>query len=362
MPNNKHNSLELAQEIMQTLKAEGLLKKSAEGNSAVLTQLSNLLKEDEYSDIGVLTKNTTILLSDIRGFSSIAESYPATDVVKMLNYYFDCMGGIITYYGGHIDKLMGDSIMVVFGIPEEKPTDVENAIACAVEMQMAMSDINVSNLSLYLPELYMGIGINTGSVLAGELGSKYYHEHTIIGDEVNLTSRIEAQCLRGQILISENTYKHCKDFVEVGPPNKVQVKGANMAVDLYELFSTSRPSLMEVPRREERKSPRVKVNMPIIFQSLAGKIVLDEKFEGEAIDLSYRGLLIKSSVKLSVSSEIKMELSFDFFSERTTDVYARVINTKPEGDGYLSSIEFTTIDRQGLEAIKQYVDEAVSTG
>lgn len=361
MSKHKNSALEVAEQILQTLKSEGLLDKSPKNDSSILTHLSNILVEDGFPEIGVHTKNTTILLSDIRGFSAIAESYPATDVVKMLNRYFDCMGSIINSYGGRIDKLMGDSIMVVFGIPKEMPTDVENAVACAIEMQMAMTELNIGNLALGLPELFMGIGINTGSVVAGELGSKHYHEHTIIGDEVNLTSRIEAQCLRGQILISDNTFRLCKSFVEVGPPNKVQVKGARDAVDLYELYSTEKPRSMEVPRREGRKSPRIKVNMPVVFQNLAGKIVLDEKFKANAIDLSYRGLLIESDIKLSASSEIKISLSFEFFSDRTTDVYARIINTKQVGDSYQSNLEFTTIDSEGLHAIKQYVDKIIGT-
>lgn len=361
MSKHKHNAPEVAEQILQTLKSEGLLIDSSENDSSVLTHLSKILTDDGYPEIGVHTKNTTILLSDIRGFSAIAESFPATDVVKLLNRYFDCMGNIINSYNGRIDKLMGDSIMVVFGIPEEMPNDVENAIACAIEMQMAMTELNIGNQALDLPELFMGIGINTGSVVAGELGSKHYHEHTIIGDEVNLTSRIEAQCLRGQILISDNTFKHCKSFVEVGPPNKVQVKGARDAVDLYELFSTEKPRSMGVPRREGRKSPRIKVNMPVVFQNLAGKIVLDEKFKAEAIDLSYRGLLMETDTKLSASSEIKMSFSFDLFSDRTTDIYARIINTKKAGKNYQSSLEFTTIDSESLAAIKQYVDKIVAT-
>ncbi len=324
-----------------------------------MTHLSKVLVDGGFPEEGVLTKNTTILLSDIRGFSDIAENYPATDVVQMLNRYFDCMGKIITAYGGRIDKLMGDSILVVFGIPEENPSDVENAIACAIEMQKAMTDLNISNQSLQMPELYMGIGINSGSVVVGDLGSSHYHEYTIIGDVVNLTSRIEAHCLRGQILISENTYKLCKKIVEVGPANKVEIKGARDAVNLYEIFSTKKPLRMEVPRREGRKSPRVRVSMSVVFQNLAGKIVLNEKFNGEAIDLSYRGLLIKTNAKLSPSSEIKMALSLDFFSHRTTDVYARIINTKKVGGSYQSSMEFTTIGSEGLEAIKQYVDKGI---
>ncbi len=362
MSKHKNNATEVATQILQSLRDDGLLSESTERDSDVLDHLANVLVYAGFPERDVLTKNITILLSDIRGFSNIAESYPATDVVQMLNRYFQAMGDIITSYGGTIDKMMGDSILVVFGIPQERESDVENAIACAVEMQMAMSKLNKTNQSLGMPDLFVGIAINTGSVVAGDLGSKHYHEYTIIGDEVNLTSRIEAHCLRGQILISENTYELSKNFVEVGSPNRVEVKGARDAIDLYELYATERPKNMEVPRREGRKSPRIKVSMPVIFQNLAGKIVLDEKYSGEVIDISYHGLLVETDVKLGKSSEIKMALSVELFSDRTTDVYARIINTEKVADHYKSSMEFTTIGTEGVKAIKQYVDNMVGIG
>lgn len=362
MSKHQNNAIEVSQQILQTLRDDGLLSTSGENDAEVLDQLSSILVYAGFPERDVLTKKITILLSDIRGFSDIAESYPAADVVQMLNRYFDSMGDIITSYSGTIDKLMGDSILVVFGFPEERETDVENAIACAVEMQMAMSKLNDVNRSLGMPDLFVGIAINTGSVVVGDLGSKHYHEYTIIGDEVNLTSRIEAHCLRGQILISENTYEQSKDYVEVGSPNRVEVKGARDAVDLYEIFATERPKAMEVPRREGRKSPRIKVSMPVIFQNLAGKIVLGEKFHGNVIDISYHGLLVETPVRLGKSSEIKMALSLELFSDRTTDVYARIINTEQVGDTFRSSMEFTTIGTEGLKAIKQYVDNMITTG
>lgn len=361
MSKHQHNATEVGQQILQTLKDDGLLSASNESDADVLERLSSILVYAGFPERDVLTKNITILLSDIRGFSDIAESYPAADVIRLLNRYFDAMGNIIASYGGTIDKLMGDSILVVFGFPEERKADAENAIACAVEMQMAMGKLNDVNRSMGMPDLFTGIAINTGSVVVGDLGSEHYHEYTIIGDEVNLTSRIEAHCLRGQILISESTYQLGKEFIEVGEPNRVEVKGAREAVDLYELHATALPKAMEVPRREGRKSPRIKVSMPVVFQNLAGKIVLGEKFYGKVIDISYHGLLIETPVKLGKSSEIKMALSLELFSDRTTDIYARILNTEQIDDKFRSSLEFTTIGTEGLNAIKQYVDNMVAT-
>jgi len=355
------NALELAEEIFQSLKAKGLIGEGEQQQSAVISALSNLLIEAGFPERDVLTKTITILLSDIRGFSEIAESHSPRDVVTLLNRYFNCMGEIITHYGGHIDKLMGDSILALFGMPEPKKEDVENAVACAVEMQIAMTALNRESESMGMPALFMGIALNTGTVVVGDLGSKHYNEYTVIGDEVNLASRIEAHCLRGQILISENTYALAREYVEVGEPNSVEVKGARKAVNLYELFATVRPKPLEVPRREGRKSPRIQVTMPVVFQRLNGKIVLDEKYEGEVNDISYNGLLVTTDVQLAKSSEIKMTLSLDLFGERTTDVYARIIRSEPDGDKFRSNMEFTTIGEEGLRTIKQYVDQLVAT-
>ena len=111
-------------------------------------------------------------------------------VMELLNRYFAHMGEVITEYGGTIDKLMGDSMMVLFGAPQAAADDVERAIGCAVAMQRAMSEFNQQNRELDLPDMYMGIGINSGKVMVGSLGSNYHREYTVVGDAVNITSRI----------------------------------------------------------------------------------------------------------------------------------------------------------------------------
>lgn len=360
MAKKSADATHLAQKILQRLKSDGLLKDGNADTSAILEYISDQITRSGFGEREVLTKKITILLSDIRGFSEITEAYPATEVVRLLNRYFSCMGGIITRYGGMIDKLMGDSIMVLFGIPDAKPDDVERALACAVEMQLAMNNFNAENRTLNLPDLYMGIGINTGTVVVGDLGSEHYNEYTVIGDEVNLTARIEAHCLRGQILISAKTYKLAKDYIEVGEPNSIEVKGARLPVDLYELFSTHKPQVMHVPRRETRKSPRVAASMVVSFQILSGKIVQPEHYTGTAVDMSYNGLLMESPLNLPRLSEIKMTLSLELFSGRTSDIYARIINTRPLDNGeFQSSMEFTFIDEAGELAVKRYVDKLI---
>lgn len=325
----------------------------------LLTRIESLLVATDYTQSLPESRRVTILLSDIRGFTALAETFSAMTVMELLNRYFSRMTEVIVRHGGTIDKLMGDSIMVLFGAPHSEVDDVQRAIACAVEMQRAMSDFNEQNSVLGLPEMFMGIGINTGEVVAGSVGSDHHREYTVIGDEVNLTSRIEAQSLRGQILISENTYKLAKSFVLVGEPNRVQVKGKREPVCLYDLMGTTRPRAMTVPRREIRKSPRISVNMPCYFRRLNGKLVETEQFLGEVVDLSYNGLLMRSPVVLESFSEVKIQASLQLLGAETTDIFARVIKVEPMGDGVLCSLEFTSMDMAGQQTIKQFVDNQI---
>ena len=137
-------------------------------------------------------------------------------VLDLLNRCFVTMSEIIVRHRGTIDKFMGDSIMVIFR-GEEPEEGVRRALLCAVDMQVGMAWLN-RNRKTGVPELFMGIGINTGKVMAGVLGSDLYSVYTVIGEEVNLTSRIEAFSLRGQVLISEATFALCGEFARTGEP------------------------------------------------------------------------------------------------------------------------------------------------
>ncbi len=327
------------------------------------SKIEAILAESEqvnnFGDAPPESRRVTILLSDIRGFTALAETFSAMTIMELLNRYFSTMTNVIVRYGGTIDKLMGDSIMVLFGAPTAESNDIERAIACAVEMQQAMSAFNEQNTLMGLPELFMGIGINTGDVVAGPVGSEHHREYTVIGDEVNLTSRIEAQSLRGQILISENTYRLAKPFVLVGEPNRVQVKGKKESVCLYDLMGTTRPRAMTVPRREIRKSPRIAVQMPCFFQLLDGKQVGPEQFRAEVVDIGYNGLLMKSPIPLEPFAEIKIQVSLQLLGAGTTDIYARVVKAEKGAAEVLCSLEFTSMDMAGQLTIKRFVDNLI---
>jgi len=304
-------------------------------------------------------KQVSILLSDLRGFTALTERYAAGDVIAMLNCYFSRMCEVIFRYQGTLDKFMGDGIMVLFGAPETGRDDLVRAIACATEMQRVMSEVNAVNHSMGMPQLFMGIGINTGEVVAADVGSELHHEYTVIGDHVNLASRIEAHSLRGQILLSENSYNLAREFVEIGESREVLVKGKRNPVKLYELKATRLPTYLAVPAREGRKSPRVPVNMPLAFQVVDGKRVLPDRHRGQIADISYSGMLVALKKPVPVNAELRFSVALSLLSPELTDIYARVLRVAASSDGYDCSLEFTSIDDAGQQAVRQFVDRAV---
>lgn len=328
--------------------------------SAAEQQLENLLGDATGHSTASSTskkfssRDVTILLTDLRGFTSISEAYPVGVVLDLLNRYLIKMSAIIGRHGGTIDKFMGDSIMVLFGAPYGREDDVKRALICAVDMQLAMEEVNQYHKQLEVPELFMGIGINTGTVMAGTLGSDLYSEYTVIGDEVNLAARIEAFSLRGQVLISESTFNLCGDFVKTDEPMEVYVKGKTQPVSLREVLAI--PSLgKEVPRQEIRKSPRVEVKIPFAYQVVDNKIVMPQVHQGVIQDISYHGVLAELDQDLAVHSDVKLALDLSLVGYRAGDIYAKILKTRRSEDKYLSSIEFTSVSVQSTINIKHFV-------
>jgi len=323
------------------------------------SQLINAINKANNEDPLLQSKRVTILLSDLRGFTAMAEKHSALEVIELLNQYFLKMSEVIQRYNGTIDKFMGDAIMVLFGAPKSHETDLERGIACAIEMQIAMATFNSETHLNDYPPLFMGIGINTGEVVAGQLGSYIHSEYTVIGDEVNLASRVEAHSLRGQILISENCYQQAKSYIEIGSKNSVRVKGKSDMVNLYELVATNKPIRLVPPRSEVRNSPRVLVDSPLAFQCLEGKQVLEEEYIGRIVDLSYGGIFATSPVKLEIQQEIKITLSLSLMSHQSSAIYARVIRVNQFEHQWEVNLEFTAIHQEAQAAIKDFVDQQI---
>ncbi|HEX4781566.1 MAG TPA: adenylate/guanylate cyclase domain-containing protein [Usitatibacter sp.] len=302
-----------------------------------------------------LTREATIMFADLRGFTAITANYPAVIVLELLNRCFVRMSEIIFSHHGAIDKFMGDSILVVFEADGAGAREsVRRAVACAVDMQIAMEELNQRHREEEWPELYFGIGLNTGRVMTALLGSDLYSEHTVIGDEVNLTSRIESFSLRGQILVSASTFAHCTEWVKPGDPMDVFVKGKSATIVLREILGI--PSLgKEVPRQEVRRSPRVPVMLPLRYHEVAKDVVLPEALSGRVLDIGYHGVLAELEKPLPQFEELSMHFDVPLVGKRVTDLYGKVVKQVPHAAAPRVGIEFSSMSAENKACIQMFV-------
>jgi adenylate cyclase len=189
--------------------------------------------------LGGETLTVTILFTDIRSFTTISEKMDAQALVGLLNEYFTEMVSIVMQHDGVVDKYIGDAIMAVFGAPVSRPDDAKNAVRAAVHMRHALTRLNERLAERGLAPLQTGIGLHTGEVVAGNIGSERRMEYTVIGDAVNLASRLESHTkdLGVSVLISEVTYALTKDAVETRALKEITVKGRAQPVMTYEVLS-----------------------------------------------------------------------------------------------------------------------------
>lgn len=193
-------------------------------------------------------KDVTILFSDIRGYTTLTENLGASEVVSLLNQYFETMVESVFTYQGTLDKFIGDALMAVFGAPLPLPDDhAWMAVRSALDMRRRLADFNRRRLFDNQPQIHIGIGISSGEVVSGNIGSHKRMDYTVIGDGVNLSSRLESITKEYgcDIILSEYTYQHCRDRIMVRELDKIRVKGKNKAVNIYELIGLASDPLSE---------------------------------------------------------------------------------------------------------------------
>ncbi len=213
--------------------------------------VDELLANPEKIKLGGEKKTCTVLFGDVAGFTSIAEQLPPEDLVNLLNEYLTEMTDIVFKYDGMLDKYEGDAIMAVFGAPVERGNHAHNACLTALRMQERLNELRKTWQKQNKPELSTRIGINTGPMVVGNMGSEIRFDYTVMGDTVNLGARLEPanKEYHTKILIGEATYQMAKDDIIVRPLDLLRVKGKNEPVKVYELLATKETGLNEVQQR-----------------------------------------------------------------------------------------------------------------
>jgi adenylate cyclase len=216
--------------------------------------LEAVLADPDGLKLGGVMVEATVLFSDIAGFTTISEQNAPEVISRLLNRYMTAMTRIIMLHNGTIDKFIGDAIMAFWGAPLPDPEHAINACRAAVEMRKRLAPLNRELRGHGLPEVSFRIGINTGEVIAGNMGSEELFDYTVIGDTVNLASRLEGanKQFGTDILISRFVYDKVKDRVEARSLGKISVKGKEETVEVYALLA-----VIERERPVPHRSPDI---------------------------------------------------------------------------------------------------------
>lgn len=199
--------------------------------------INEMLKSKDKFSLHGEDKTMSVMFADIRNFTTISEGMSATDLVDMLNTYFTPMTEIIHKYVGTVDKYIGDLIMAFWGAPLNDRRHAYHAMRAALQMQEQLLALHELHVNKKWPEILMGIGINTGKMSVGDMGSRFRRNYTVLGDAVNLASRVESltKFYGAKILVTEFTQKDQPKFV-FRKIDRVQVKGKKTGIELYELL------------------------------------------------------------------------------------------------------------------------------
>jgi len=239
IPTRSHDELGRLTTAFQDM-GEGLAErekiKSAFGKF-VNKEVAERVMRDELS-LGGETKEATIFFSDIRSFTAISEKLSPHEVVEFLNDYMTRMVACVNATHGVVDKYIGDAIMAVWGVPYSVGNDTENAIDGALMMRAALTEYNASRSGTTKPFIKIGCGINSGPVVAGQIGSLERMEYTVIGDAVNLASRIESlnKPFRTDILVSQESFERVQGIYKAVPMKKIAVKGKAQSQQIYAIL------------------------------------------------------------------------------------------------------------------------------
>jgi len=197
--------------------------------------VDELLKNDTLMELGGVQNDVCVLFCDIRGFTSMSEKMKPNEVVYLLNHYFEAMIEVVFKFNGTLDKIIGDELMVLYGVPIKTDNDAQSAVNSALEMMATLRRFNNEMESKGFPKLQIGIGVNAGQVVCGNIGSKRQMNYTVIGDPVNLAARLCSHAKPGEIVISKSVLEQLNDSVgfEEKPPIFVKGKKAQIQNWIY---------------------------------------------------------------------------------------------------------------------------------
>ena len=221
---------EMTQGLKERERLRGTLGRYVSGDVA-----ERILSEEDDLALRGEVRHVSVLFLDVRGFTTISEKLGPSEVVALLNEYFDVVVDRVAAHGGTVNKFIGDAAMCIWGAPKPAEQAERSAVLCALEIQSRAAQLSGERKRRGLTTVGFGIGINAGEAVAGNLGAAKRLEYTVIGDAVNLAQRLESQARAGEVLVSQRVYEKVASDVEAVPRDPVKLKGKSKPVPLWEI-------------------------------------------------------------------------------------------------------------------------------
>ncbi|HWI57834.1 MAG TPA: adenylate/guanylate cyclase domain-containing protein, partial [Bacillota bacterium] len=330
----------LAEKNVELARAHELVRR-AFGRYVSEEVAASILQAPEGLELGGEEREVTILMSDLRGFTALAARLKPRTVIEMLNLYLEAMVEAISRYEGTIDEIIGDGILIIFGAPAACSDHAAKAVACGLAMQLAMTEVNRQLLSKGAAELEMGIGIHTGRVIVGNIGSLRRMKYAAVGSTVNLAGRIESFTTGGQLLISESTREQIQAPLRIDGQFQVEPKGATRRLQLYEVGAMGPPFNLSLPATSSALFP-LPQPVPVRFTVLEEKFVGSTICEGRLVSVSEAGAAIECESALAPLSNLKIAVEPVAGANPQGEIYAKVVGEAP-GGAHQTRLRFTSV-------------------
>jgi class 3 adenylate cyclase/HAMP domain-containing protein len=319
--------------------------------------VKKLLESREALEMGGETRELSILIADLRGFTALTADMDPEQVIIFLNRYLSKMIEVLLEHRAIIDEILGDGILAFFGAPEPLEDHPTRAVACALAMQSAMTEINRLNEADGLPHLQMGIAVNTGLVVVGNIGSEKRTKYSVVGSQVNFTSRMESYSLGGQVLISASTYDRVRDVVEVKETMEVQMKGVPLPATIYDIQGMGEPYNIRLKKRQD---VLIALTTPINIQVF----LIKEKIVRSATGRAWMTHLCDTSAQITLEGNLQEWDNVRLLLLGAADavigkIYGKVTAVRSLGEGdnlKAADIRFTSVSSDVYQIIQKLED------
>ena len=299
-----------------------------------------VLDEPAGTELGGELRDVTVLMADLRGFSTAVRDLPPQRVLEVINNFLEVQTRIVLEHGGTIDEVLGDAMLVLFGAPVSRADDRERAVRCALAMQLAMDEVNQTNEASGLPRISMGIGIHAGEAVVGNIGTEERTKYGVVGSVVNMAARIESLTTPGQVLVSDVVRETLVTVIETRDERTVAPKGAPRPIRVFAVTAITGEAPVRLPSRKtayQRISPR-RVELASVSDVDVG-----ERMEVTLVAVSDAGALLEGRTD-GLAGDIRLYLP----GAPEAQVYAKVVHANEHEE---LEVAFTAIPENVRDAL-----------